>query len=320
MIILNHFFQKLLYHPLSEVRHCIAPLLFSKDGTYTHATELGNKVVLADPSHVEAALQQHLKVTIPDLTLTGHMKTKGSSIVVQGITPVGKAKIYIAKQQTLNDILQTNATDSDCERFQEVIKIVTLCQDRESIVKLQMSSACGVPPLYMMEDGNPLLPFLQEKRNKLPQSIITGILEDIARAVGSCHQKRVLLCNITPASFIVVAGGRQRTGELQVQVKLCDFFQARLAPPEDEIHYSPSDCPYETIKSGHLRGDSEEPLSVYFSAPESLQYHVFSAFSDAWAVAATFYSILLYGGQTYFELRYLPVSRFIEEVSGFLWG
>ena len=67
-------------------------------------------------------------------------------------------------------------------------------------------------------------------------------------------------------------------------------------------------------------GDSEEPLSIYFSAPESLQYHIFSAFSDAWAVAATFYSILLYGGQTYFELRYLPVSRFIEEVSGFHRG
>lgn len=67
-------------------------------------------------------------------------------------------------------------------------------------------------------------------------------------------------------------------------------------------------------------GDSEEPLSVYFSAPESLQYHIFSTFSDAWAVAATFYSILLYGGQTYFELRYLPVPRFIAEVSGFHRG
>lgn len=67
-------------------------------------------------------------------------------------------------------------------------------------------------------------------------------------------------------------------------------------------------------------GDSEEPLSIYFSAPESLQYHIFSAFSDAWAVAATSYSILLYGGQTYFELRYLPVSRFIGEVSRFHRG
>lgn len=253
-IILNHFFQKLLYHPLSEVRHCIAPLLFSEDGTYIHATELGNKVIPADPSHVEAALREHLKVTFPDLTLKGQMKTNASSIVVQGITPVGNAKIYIAKQQTLNDILQTNATDSDCERFQEVIKIVALCQDRESIAKLQMSSACGVPPLYMIEDGNPLLAFLQEKRNKLTQSIIIGMLKDIARAVGSCHQKRVLLCNITPASFIVVAGGRQGTGALRVQVKLSDFFQARLAPPQDERYYSATDCPYETIKSGQLRG------------------------------------------------------------------
>ncbi|CAN0171416.1 unnamed protein product [Bubo scandiacus] len=313
IIILNHFFQKLLYHPLREVRHCIAPLLFSNDGTYTPVTDLGNKVIPANPSHVEAALRKYLKVTFPDLILKGQIKTNASSIVVQGITPVGNAKIYIAKQQTLNDILQTNSTDSDFERFQELIKIVTLCQDRDSIAKLQMSSACGVPPLYMMEDGNPILAFLQEKRNKLTQSIIIDILKDIARAVGSCHQKRVLLCNITPASFIVVTGG-PGTGALQVQVKLSDFFQARLGPPEDERYYSATDCSYETIKSGQLRGDSEEPLSIYFSAPESLQYHIFSTFSDAWAVAATFYSVLLYGGQTYFELRYLSVPRFIGEI------
>lgn len=254
MIILNHCFQKLLYHPLSEVRHCIALLLFSKDGTYAHAAELGNKVIPADPSHVEAALREHLKVTFPDLTLKGQMKTNASGIVVQGITPVGNAKIYIAKQQTLNDILQTNATDSDCERFQEVMKIVALCQDRESIAKLQMSSACGVPPLFMMEDGNPLLAFLQEKRNKLTQSTIIGILKDVATAVGLCHQKRVLLCNVTPASFIVVTCGRQGTRAPRVQVKLSDFFQARLAPPEDERYYSAVDCPYETIKSVRLRG------------------------------------------------------------------
>lgn len=50
-------------------------------------------------------------------------------------------------------------------------------------------------------------------------------------------------------------------------------------------------------------GDSEEPLSMYVSAPESLQYHICSAFSKAWAVAARFYPILLYGGRTYFELH-----------------
>lgn len=254
MIVFNHFFQELLYHPLRGVRHCITPLLFSKDGTYTRATELGNKVIPADPSHVEAALREHLKVTFPDFTLKGQMKTNASSIVVQGITPVGNAKICIGKQQTLNDILQTNATHSDCERFQEVIKIMALCQDRESIAKLQMSSACGVPPLYMMEDGNRLLAFLQEKRNKLTQSVILGILKDIATAVGWCHQKRVLLCNVTPPRFIVVTGGRQGTGELRVQVKLSDFFQARLAPPEDERYYSATGCPFETIKSGQLRG------------------------------------------------------------------
>ncbi|XP_069719676.1 uncharacterized protein [Phaenicophaeus curvirostris] len=314
MTILSHFFQKLLYHPLSEVRHCIAPLLFSKDGIYTDATKLGNRVIPADPRHVEAALREHLKITFPDLIFNGQMKTNASSIVVQGITPAGKAKIYIAKQQTLNEILQTNDTDCNCERFKEVIKIVALCQDRESIARLLMSSACGVPPLYMMEDGNPLLDFLQEKRNKVTQSIITGILQDIARAVRSCHQKRILLCNVTPASFTVVTGGQQGTGALQVQVKLSDFFQARLAPTEDERYYSASYYSYENIRSGHLKGDSEEPLSIYFSAPESLQYHIFSASSDSWGVAATFYSILLYGGQTYFELRHLPVSRFIEEI------
>ncbi|XP_064370042.1 uncharacterized protein LOC135328713 isoform X1 [Dromaius novaehollandiae] len=312
--ILHHFFQKLLYHPVSEVRHCIAPLLFSEDGTCMHVTELGNKMIPANPSHVEAALQEYLKGTFPDLALKGQLKANASSMVVQGVIPAGNVKICIAKQQTLNDILQTNTTDSDCERFQKLIGIVALCADKESIAKLQMSSACGVPPLYMLEDGNPLLAFLQEKRNKLTLSNILGILKDVARAVWSCHQKRVLLCDITPASFIVFTSGGQGTRALQIQAKLSNFLQARLAPPEDEKDYSASDCPYENIRSSQLIGDSEEPLSIYFSAPESLKYHIFSAFSDAWAIAATFYSILLYGGQTYFELKHLPVSRFIEEI------
>lgn len=82
------------------------------------------------------------------------MKTNTSSIAVQGITAVGNIKVYIAKQQTLHDILQMNATDIDSERFQDVIKIVAVHQDRESIAKLQMSSVCRVPPLYRMEVGN----------------------------------------------------------------------------------------------------------------------------------------------------------------------
>lgn len=207
-----------------------------------------------DLSHMEAALQVPLKAAFPDLTLKGQMKTNTSSIAVQGITPVGNAKVYIAKQQTLHDILQINATDSDCERFQDMIKIVAAHQDRESIAKLQMSSACRVPPLYRMEGGNLLLAFLQKKRDQLPQSIITGILKDIAIAVGPHHQKRVLLCDITPASFIVVAGGQQGTGALQVQAKLSDFFWSRKASPEDDRYYSATDCPYETIKSGQLSG------------------------------------------------------------------
>ncbi|XP_068806344.1 uncharacterized protein [Struthio camelus] len=314
MTILNHFFQKLLYHPLSEVRHCIALLLFSENGACMHVTELGNKMIPADPSHVEAALQDYLKLTFPDLALKGQLKANDNSMIVQGVIPAGNVKICIAKQQTLNDILQTNTTNSDCERFQEVIRIVVLCADRESIAKLQMSSAYGVPPLYMLEDGNPLLAFLQEKRNKLTLSNMLGILKDIARAVWSCHQKRVLLCDVTPASFIVFTGGGQGTRALQIRAKLSNFLQARLAPSEDEKDYSASDFPYENIKYSQVTGDSKEPLSIYFSAPESLKYHIFSAFSDAWAIAATFYSILLYGGQTYFELRHLPVSRFIEEM------
>ncbi|XP_021254276.1 uncharacterized protein LOC110399609 [Numida meleagris] len=313
-IILNHSFQKLLYHSLSEVRHCVAPLLFSEDGIYTSIAELGHKVIPANPSHVEAALQECLQAAFPELTLKGRMKTNDSCIFVQGVTLAGNAKVCIAKQQSLNDILQTNTTESGCERFQEVIKIVALCQDRESIAKLQKSSTCGVPPLYVIEDGNSLLTFLQEKRNKLTLSAMIGILKDIARAVWSCHQKKVLLCSITPASFIVVRGEQQGTGAPQVRVKLSDFLQARLTPPEDEKDYSSSDYLYETIKSVQLRGDSEDPLPIYFSAPESLQHHLFSVFSDAWATAATFYSVLLYGGQTYFELRHLPVARFIGEV------
>ncbi|XP_065602735.1 uncharacterized protein LOC136055056 [Cyrtonyx montezumae] len=313
-IILNHSFHKLLYHSLSEVRHCVAPLLFGEDGTYTPIAELGHKAIPADPCHVEAALQECLQDAFPELTLKGQMKTNGSFMFVQGVTHAGKAKVCIAKQQSLNDILQTNTTESDCERFQEVIQIVAVCQDRESIAKLQMSSAYGVPPLYVIEDGNPLLTFLQEKRNKLTLSAMIGILKVIARAVWSCHQKKVLLCSITPASFIVVRGEQQGTGAPQLRVKLSDFLQARLTPPEDEKDYSSSDCLYETIKSVQLRGDREDPLPIYFSAPECLQHHLFSAFSDVWATAATFYSVLLYGAQTYFELRHLPVARFIGEI------
>ncbi|OXB75041.1 UNVERIFIED_CONTAM: hypothetical protein H355_001448 [Colinus virginianus] len=291
MIILNHSFHNLLYHSLSEVRHCVAPLLFGEDGTYTPIAELGHKAIPADTCHVEAALRECLQATFPELTLKGQMKTNGSFMFMQGATHAGKAKVCIAKQQSLNDILQTNTTESDFERFQEVVKIVAVCQDREFIAKLHKSSAYGVPPLYVIEDGNPLLTFLQEKRNKLTLSAMIGILKDIARAVWSCHQKKVLLCSITPASFTVVRGEQQGTGAPQLRVKLSDFLQARLTPPEDEKDYSSSDCLYETIKSVQLR-----------------------AFSDAWATAATFYSVLLYGAQPYFELRHLPVTRFIGEI------
>ncbi|XP_006014894.1 uncharacterized protein LOC102371857 [Alligator sinensis] len=313
MTILNHCFQKLIYHPLSEVRNCIAPLLFSEGGTYVNITELGNNLIPASPKLMEPAVQEYLKVIFPDLIIRGQLQAHSSCMIAQGTVSTGNVLICMAKQQTLNDILQTNSTESGNERFQEVIRIVKLCQVSNSIASLKKFSSCSVPPFYMLEDGKPLLTFLQEERNGLTLSSMVGILKDIATAVWSCHQRRVLLCDITPASFVVFTEKGGEGGSLQIQTKLSNFFSVKMTPEEEDGDYR-DDCPYETFKPWQLTGDSEEPLSVYFSAPESLTRHVFSTFSDTWMVAATFYSVLLYGAQTYFELSHLPVSKFIDEI------
>ncbi|XP_069466669.1 uncharacterized protein [Ambystoma mexicanum] len=70
----------------------------------------------------------------------------------------------------------------------------------------------------------------------------------------------------------------------------------------------------EHIVENHTKGEQGEPLPVFFSAPESLHFQIFCKHTDAWMVAATFYSVLLYGRNPYIELAHLPLSSLIAEI------
>ncbi|XP_075467131.1 uncharacterized protein LOC142501290 isoform X4 [Ascaphus truei] len=71
----------------------------------------------------------------------------------------------------------------------------------------------------------------------------------------------------------------------------------------------------EHIQENYTKGDGKEPIAAYFSAPASLKNNMFTVFTDIWMLAATFYSILLYGRQPFEELAHLSVLEFVKEIT-----
>ncbi|MEE6488068.1 hypothetical protein FKM82_015121 [Ascaphus truei] len=71
----------------------------------------------------------------------------------------------------------------------------------------------------------------------------------------------------------------------------------------------------EHIQENYTKGDGKEPIAAYFSAPASLKNNMFTVFTDIWMLAATFYSILLYGRQPFEELAHLNVLEFVKEIT-----
>ncbi|KAM8924562.1 uncharacterized protein RCH25_009251 [Pelodytes ibericus] len=306
--ILKHYFKKLVYHPLIDVRILIAPLLFSEELNAIDIWQLGSKCVRVDADLVEQCICEKLTSTYPDLVLKDHVKTMASALVLEVSMPSGDALVHMLKQKTLNDILQTNSTDDVFVSFQETSKAVAKCQGHDNIVQLLNMSSNGIPPFYMVKHGKPLLCFLHEMENQLTWSHMMDILIDITNAVQHCHDNSVILRDITPASFEVFPG----TNGL-FQTKLSSFFFAKCTTLEG-ANKDPVKEYVEDIDFLCFQGDPKEPVAAYFSAPETLTNRTFSKYTEAWMLSATFYSILLYGRQPYQELAHLKLFQVVKEI------
>ncbi|XP_031761936.1 uncharacterized protein LOC100493453 isoform X2 [Xenopus tropicalis] len=305
--ILKHFFKKLIYHPLNDVRNFVAPLLFSEDVNGFKIQHLGSTCVIADEDLVESCIREKLSIDHPDMIVKGQVHTTLKASVFEVDTQDGNALLYMFRQKTLNDILRTNSTDEVYERFEEMSKVVKLCQGNSCIAALKNIISNGIPPFYVVEDSKPLLHFLHEKENQLTWAQMTGILIDINKAVEHCHSKFVILRDITPASFIVFP-----KADGSFQTKLAHFPYAKCLS-KDGNNLSQEDMIYD-INLLRFRGDAHEPVAAYFSSPETLKDKEFSIFSESWMLNATFYSVLLYGKQPFQELAHLNMFEFVNEI------
>ncbi|XP_053305902.1 uncharacterized protein LOC128468238 [Spea bombifrons] len=307
MSILKHFFKKLVYHPSSEVRTIISPLLFSEDLKGIAISQLGCTCIRVCDDLVERCIREKLLSICPDMIFKGHGQAMLNTFTLETTTSTGDALVCMLRQKTLNDILQTNYTDDAYESFQEISTAVARCQGHDNIVHLLNMSPSGVPPFYMVEHGKPLLHFLHDKENQLTWSEITNILIEITNAVVHCHRNFVVLRDITPASFEVFPGVNG-----SFQVKLSSFLYAKCTLNEEAV--DPTHEYIEDYDFLYFQGDYKEPVAAYFSAPETLSSRMFSKFTEIWMLAATFYSILLYGRQPFQELAHLSASQFVNEI------
>ncbi|MEE6488059.1 hypothetical protein FKM82_015121 [Ascaphus truei] len=310
MTILKHFFQTLVYHPLSDVRNCITPLLFCEDWNPIEINQLGSRCIKVDEDLVETCIREKLSISYPDMTITELVQKNGNTLIFDATTPAGDTSVYLFNQKTLNDILQTNSTDYAHESFQEMSRAVMKCQGNDDyIVGSQNKPLDGRLQCYMIERGKPLLHFLHEKENQLTWSHMIDILIHITKAVQHCHNNCVLLRDITPASFMVFT---KLDGSFQT--KLSSFLYAKCFLHEGEA-IDPTVQYEESLNSQCFLGDGKEPIAAYFSAPASLKNNMFTVFTDIWMLAATFYSILLYGRQPFEELAHLNVLEFVKEIT-----
>ncbi|XP_069609474.1 uncharacterized protein [Ranitomeya imitator] len=308
-IVLKHVLRKLVYHPVKVVSHFVTPLMLDKDFSSFDTSQLGNCNIKVNEAVVEMCIREHMRHHCPVLTLNEEVPSKSShSSIYDARTPEGPALVYVFKQRTLNHMLQTNTTDDACESFNEMSRIIQACQVNENIVAWRNVSSNSLLPFFAVENGEPLLPFLHKKENQLTLSQMTRILIEITQAVHHCHSKKIILCDITPASFIVVF---KEDGSFKI--KLANFLHARNGECENSI------CAGVDYIEGNdslcIHGDSKENIPAYFSAPESLSNKTFSEYSEVWMLAATFYSILLYGRQPFEELVHLNVFDFIKEIT-----
>ncbi|XP_053547855.1 uncharacterized protein LOC128639754 [Bombina bombina] len=300
-------FLKLVYHPLSDIRNSIALLLFVKKRSGFEVGTLGSACITVDKNLVQKCIRETLSNDHPDMSFKGEVQMSQNAFIFNVQTPDGEALVYALKQNTLNHVLQTNSTDDALQSFQEMRKAVALCQGSDCIAKLQNIHSNGTLPFFVLEHGQPLLHFLHQKLNRLTWAHVLDILIDVTKAVDYCHDKSVVLRDITPDSFVVIHkthGG--------FQIKLSGFLYAKHLQQED----SASDVRNYVQDNNILtyQGDSNEAIAAYFSAPESFKNKTFSWDTEAWMLAATIYSILLYGKQPFQDLAHLNVVQFVSEI------
>ncbi|KAM4636269.1 uncharacterized protein O3C94_017448 [Discoglossus pictus] len=307
LTVIKQYFQRLVYHPLKDVQNYIIPLLFIKECKSFDICHLGSSCLPVDDHLVETCIREKLSNDYPDMTIKEQVQTAKHTLIYKAKTPDGEALVYVFKQRTLNDILQTNSTDDALESFQEMSRAVKLCQGSDSIVSLRTIPSNCTLPFFVVEHGTPLLHFLHTNQNQLKWVQIIEILIDITKAVQHCHEQSVVLRDITPASFVVI-----HKKDKTFRVKLSSFLCAKC------IQYEGAEnrvwTYVEDINLLSFQGDSTEPVAAYFSAPETLQSNSFSKYTESWMLAATFYSVLLYGRCPFQELTHLSVSQFVKEI------
>ncbi|XP_075697364.1 uncharacterized protein LOC142662955 [Rhinoderma darwinii] len=309
MTILKHFFKKLVFHPVAEVRNFVTPLLFSEDVNGIDISQLGSCCIVADEDLLKTCIREKLSLTYPDMVLHDQVPTTAENVLLfEATMPDGNILVHLFRQKTLNDILQTNSTDSAYEQFQEISRAVTVCQGHRNIVTLKNPSSCGALPLFMVEHGKPLLQFLHEKDNQLTWFQIIEILTDITLAVQHCHKSNIILCDITPASFIVTSGQ-----DGSCVTKLSGFLYSKFIPHGEKD--DPCQVYIDEYNSICVEGEFKQRHAAYFSAPETLTGNYFSKSTEVWMLAATFYSILLYGRRPFEELSHLSTSWFVREIT-----
>ncbi|XP_073541807.1 uncharacterized protein [Phyllobates terribilis] len=310
IIILKHFLKKLVYHPLKKIRHFVIPLVFSEGLNEFSISELGSSFIKVDENLVEECIREHISHKYPEIIVHERLKVNSShSYIFKVETPEVNALLYVLKQTTVNDILQTNLTDENYKNFQEIKSAVKICQNHENIVTLRKISTDDVLPFYVIDHEKSLLQFLHERENQLTWSQMLQILTDITKAVQQCHEKHVLIRDITPHSFSVFDN---QNGFFTVQMANFNYAKSNL---QEEL----IDVSYQYVQDGHTllyQGSSTEPVAAFFSDPDTLQDKIFSIYTDKWMLTATLCSVLQYGKLPFPELDHFTVSQFVNEITG----
>ncbi|KAM5140443.1 uncharacterized protein ACMZJ9_014287 [Mantella aurantiaca] len=306
--VLKQMISKLVYHPVDKVRNYVSSLVFGEGSIPVDISQLGICYLRVSEDLVEGCIREHLLHSYPVLAIYDKVPIDSPhTLRFEAKTPEGDSLLYVFRQKTLNNVLNTNSTDAAYEGFQEMLNSIKICQGQDNIVSLRNVSSNGVLPFCVVEHGKSLLTFLHEKENQLSWIQMIDILIDITKAIHHCHKNNVILREITPASFIIVP---RENGSLQTKLA-CFLYAKRLAneePNNEAVEY------IDDINFLCVQGDQTDAIAVYFSAPETLQYKTFSKYSEAWMLAATFLSILLYGKCPFQELSHLSVLQFVNEI------